>query len=1065
MLHQPLEEGEDDRMPIIRWADSDRVFCMRSMPGNRVITAGAPSGEIVMWDARTASKEYTLEGHTDSVLDIIVLPNLNIMYSAGADSTVRLWNLETLQNTMVFEGHKGFIVGLWAIESDAKTGLFSGSDDRSIKQWNTNSGACVHTFKGHKGPVNCITSDDKFLYSGSSDGLLKVWDLVSRRCIRTVDAHKDSIWALSLLPNGRLISAGTDALIKVWEDLTVSANVISEFTAHKGKVRRLLVQGPILFSAGADARVYVWNLNSSTLVTTLNNDLSVHEKQISGMTLENNQLCTSGFDRLICRWDVSDLLPVKQQNCPYQPLSILRAKEQEEARKKLIEVNRLRSKRRLVGKTPEEIVATYKELPVNFVCEALDFKVERSRLTMEVLFYIPFLIAFVFVFMLNRPIEDNYYMVQSINSQLSVNPLPTFKMKRTFAEVDSSAWFRIWLSMVVRELWSNRDPPDPLTGYMRPSIHGQNILMGSLRIRSQRVRGDSCTVNPTFIGSAKQFATLSSTWDGGQPPPLNRTSVPCYGSLSDDTIDKKSILCPPTIARCIANSTLLAVLGLPAAGVPFLRSSPSVIGQIASYQSGGHAVDIPFNMTLGAANDRLNAMLSLGFVEDVATRMVDVSFFSYNPALNLFVSVRYLYEQPVGGGWFSSTRNEGFELFTWDNTGAVAFELFFFVFVLVFVYFFLSEAVNEKRKGRLLGFFLNWWNIMEFANLSIFVVMYSYRWHWMTLSLEIKMPQLIEVFDYPVQLEESQANYQRQVWFNAVNTVLTFLKLLKYVRLNDRLNVLTRTLAAASQSLFGVLVLFIWVTFAFALTANVLFGGGLMQWRSLDAAYVSLLRMTLGDFDYDAMSTENREVTLVFFWTFNVLCYFILLNFLVAVISDGFADVSQSKSPIPLDEAILKVFKDAKYECLPKTFQLRLLLLRKRRTQTGVVRETLEVLLMKRRQLVDQEAADRNDFDELDSMMVDRDDFMALIPNSVRTVVTEEFVEEVWKDMAWEYHYAQMAQRGEEQRDREALVHEEVAQALRDLSRTFPIIDSITQRLEQQEAKLRPFANTLGVSF
>jgi hypothetical protein len=297
---------------------------------------------------------------------------------------------------------------------------------------------------------------------------------------------------------------------------------------------------------------------------------------------------------------------------------------------------------------------------------------------------------------------------------------------------------------------------------------------------------------------------------------------------------------------------------------------------------------------------------------------------------------------------------------------------------------------------------------------------------------------------------------------SAITTVLTFLKLLKYVRLNDRLNVLTRTLAAAQQNLIGVIFLFIYVVWGFALVGYLLYGGGLYTFRSLSASYVSLLRLLLGDNDYQSMSLENRGATLVFFWLYNTMCLFILLNFLVAVISDAFADVSKSKSAIPLDVSISKVYEDARYECLPKTIRMKLVLLKHRTTQTAMVRETLEALIQRRDKVVDKDAAARHDYDELDGVMLHKDDFFSMVPVEYLNMQANEFIDEVWKDMAWEYHFDQMASKGQDQNEREQIVQEEVMQALRGLIEAFPVLDSVRHRLSAQETKLAPFVATVA---
>lgn len=1031
-----FDENEEKSTPIVTWMEKERIFCMAATPGGRIITAGDTSGDISFWDSRTGTKEYDLSGHTEAVLALVVVPELNALFSAGADSTVRLWNLETLQNTMVFEGHRGFIVGLFAMRSETGTGLFSGSDDRTVKQWNSNSGACVHTYKGHKGPVNAIVATDTHIISGSSDGVLKIWDLNTRRCIRTINAHTDSIWCLIQLQDGRVVSGSTDSVIRIWENVFTNDHTVN-LTAHHGKVRKLLSYGPILFSAGADAVIYVWDTRTNNLVTTL----KYHTKQISGLTLHNNNLCSSGFDKNVCRWDVQLLLPVKQPIVQFQQLSV--AKEQEvEGAEVNDAVNYRRNQKRVREKTPEDIVEMYKELPINFVVEALDFKVTSSRLMGEILFYIPFLICFVFVFMLARPIEQGYYMTKSLTDIVVDQQLPSFKNPRTFNEITTVPWFYAWMALLVTELWRDR------ATNAFPSVQGQNILVGALRVRQQRVTSSSCAFNNYFF-------------DG----PVG--GVPCYGALSKDTIDRASFVCPFT-STCVNQSLQpsLDVLGLTSQGFVFNPEAGLPLeGQLGAYTDGGFAVDFNFSEPLSVQLDRIKAMETLGFLDEVATRLVDVSFYVYNPSIDLFIGFLMVLEVPYGGTWIPLTRTFGFEVFTSRHNGQLGFQIFFFFFVIGFIVLFVYQFVGEFRKGRTTSFILDVWNVVEFINLLIFIVMYGFLYSWIGQSQKLQLAGLLSETSYSSILEKTNDYYQTMVWFNAVNTVLTFMKLLKYVRLNDRLNILTRTLSVAQQSLLGVLVLFVYVVFGFALTANGLYGVAMFNFRNISVSYVALLRALIGDVDYGAMTLENIIVTIFFFWAFMILGQFILLNFLVAVISDGFHEVSMTKSSIPLDQTIVKAFKDAKYEFLPRVLRWKFLLLRHRHTQTSIIAETLDQLVDKRNKMVDEEAAQRQDYDEVEDVLMRKVDFKALVPKEEQMLLKENelFIDEVWKDMAWEYHHKQLAAKGQDEIEREAIVFEEVEQALRGLSAAFPVMEQLKNRLQVQEAKLRPLARSMGI--
>ena len=83
------------------------------------------------------------------------------------------------------------------------------------------------------------------------------------------------------------------------------------------------------------------------------------------------------------------------------------------------------------------------------------------------------------------------------------------------------------------------------------------------------------------------------------------------------------------------------------------------------------------------------------------------------------------------------------------------------------------------------------------------------------------------------------------MYFNAVNTILTCLKILKFVRLNDQLNILTRTLRAAQHNIIGILTIFLIVLTAYALTGNLLFGNGLEEYKDFSTSFSTLLRLLL----------------------------------------------------------------------------------------------------------------------------------------------------------------------------------------------------------------------------
>ena len=400
-------------------------------------------------------------------------------------------------------------------------------------------------------------------------------------------------------------------------------------------------------------------------------------------------------------------------------------------------------------------------------------------------------------------------------------------------------------------------------------------------------------------------------------------------------------------------------------------------------------------------------MVDNGFIDDIATRFVAIEFFSYNPELQIYVTNRMMAEVYAGGGWHVNVQHIPFRIFRLDTSkGKVIYEIVFFLFVLYWVVHYFTEMRSHyKMYGSLLSFLFNWWNLMDLLNLAIFVVMFIFRWQWFYDSQLALVQMPFDNRAFPDELERIVEAYQVQVNLNAVNTVLTFLKMLKYMQLNDQLNILTRTLGAAQQNIVGVLTLFIYFVFAFAITGFALYGNNIFGFRTLDAAYNTLLRMLVGDQDYDGMSLEAREVTLAFYWAFIIFGQFMLLNFLIAVLSDAFQDVCDARLPVTLDKAIARAAQNLKKHFLPSYIRVTFLLLYQRNSRTNLTAKHTRNIRRYRDSLLSEEARKVKDYDELEYTYITKKWFIENVPPELKTDDNLNFMDEIWFDMSWEWHF------------------------------------------------------------
>ncbi|GAA5841231.1 hypothetical protein JCM11251_003240, partial [Rhodosporidiobolus azoricus] len=183
------------------------------------------------------------------------------LLSSSADSTIRLWSLETYANLAVYRGHREPV---WCVEWGPRGVYFaSGGRDRTARLWISDKVNAVRIFAGHLGDVNCLSFHPNSLYlaTGSSDRTLRLWDVQKGLCVRVFVGHRGAVMCCKVSPDGRwLASAGTDNLILLWS-LSSGARV-KTLAGHTAPIHSLTfsAESTVLISGSADDTVRVWDV-------------------------------------------------------------------------------------------------------------------------------------------------------------------------------------------------------------------------------------------------------------------------------------------------------------------------------------------------------------------------------------------------------------------------------------------------------------------------------------------------------------------------------------------------------------------------------------------------------------------------------------------------------------------------------------------------------------------------------------------------------------------------------------------------------------------------------------
>ncbi|KIR67115.1 nuclear mRNA splicing protein [Cryptococcus bacillisporus CA1873] len=235
----------------------------------------------------------TLEGHTESVWDICLLPPREIslpgkeaiegrLVSASSDGSVKLWERSgSSPSTSNWKLEKSFssfgdgvIPTCLAVYNLDFGKVLVGTSDGKTRLWDVDAGEEVRLFEGEgqgsNSQVNAILSHPTLpaIVTAHEDGYLRFYDAKSSSTTPThiVLAHPAPITSLALSPSSPtcILTSSVDCTVRLW-DLTKKTS-IQELSGHRGRADEGVCavashpELPVIGSAGADGVVRLWGL-------------------------------------------------------------------------------------------------------------------------------------------------------------------------------------------------------------------------------------------------------------------------------------------------------------------------------------------------------------------------------------------------------------------------------------------------------------------------------------------------------------------------------------------------------------------------------------------------------------------------------------------------------------------------------------------------------------------------------------------------------------------------------------------------------------------------------------
>ncbi|KAI9802188.1 MAG: hypothetical protein M1825_002908 [Sarcosagium campestre] len=232
---------------------------------------------------RKGSKKANDDYHVDSVLSLAAnRAHRNLLASASADKTVKLWDLNTRQCAKSYSFHTDKACSL-AWHPQVSTVLLSGSYDRTVLAADMRAPEAKVPRWGVESDVESARwdpHDPNYFYVATENGLLHYHDtrlapasLEATKPVWTLQAHDESVSSFDINPTipGYLVTGSTDKQVKLWNMQASGPSLVVARNLDVGKVfsTTFAPESEVAFRlavAGRKGAVQVWDTSTNPAV-------------------------------------------------------------------------------------------------------------------------------------------------------------------------------------------------------------------------------------------------------------------------------------------------------------------------------------------------------------------------------------------------------------------------------------------------------------------------------------------------------------------------------------------------------------------------------------------------------------------------------------------------------------------------------------------------------------------------------------------------------------------------------------------------------------------------------